>query len=370
LVAAAEVALRQVQQYINACFHDLREQLSPHSLRSAEALRRVEAAIADCHAGGGFSLFGGRSPRRLLAAFREQLAQFARLRLAEELQAAVANFFAALHGRLSDQVRDLGLIRQRLRHLQENLECPPADPEEMAITKTNDLTSSRTPVVGPDESFWEAIRQTATARVVLPEGEEDLSGAAISFLRQLPPGMWNQLDQELQETVLTPLGGLHKACVQSGDLMRKLAAPLMEQTTRFLGEQMPIMDVAQILASELADTAREESFETQTKIHLKKASPLVPGGKPKHHHTFLLIPASDHGKFLGEETAKKFPDIKVVKVSGQSDLMFCREQGVLEPEDLRKVLSTSRKVYEAMVPTPATSPHARFDLHDWLPLDP
>ena len=67
---------------------------------------------------------------------------------------------------------------------------------------------------------------------------------------------------------------------------------------------------------------------------------------------------------------KLFTDIKVVKVSGQSDLMFCREQGVLEPDDLRTILGPCRKVYEAMMPNPPTSPHARFDLHDWLPLDP
>ena len=192
----------------------------------------------------------------------------------------------------------------------------------------------------------------------------------MKFLRQLPPEMGNQLDQDLQEAVLTPLGGLHKACVQSGNLMRSLAEPLTEQTTRFLSEQLPIMDVAHILASELADTAREASFETQTKIHLKKAAPIVPGGKTKNHHTFLLVPASEPGKLLGEETVKKFPEVKVVKVSGQSDLMFCREQGVLEAEDLRAVLGPCRKVYEALVPNPPTSPHARFDLHDWLPLDP
>jgi hypothetical protein len=369
-VSAAEAALLQVQLFTSTCYQDLKDQLAPLAAQSAQALARVEAAIAECQASNGFRLFGGRSPRRLVAGFRDQLTLFARLRLAEELHAAVASFFAALHGKLSDQLRDLGLIRQRLRHLQESLESPPSDTEEMAITKTSDLTVSRSPIATADESFWEAIHQTETARVVLPEGGEDLSGSAMKFLRQLAPEMWNQLDQELQESVLAPLGGLHKACMQSGDLMRSLAAPLMEQTTRFLGEQLPIMDVAQILASELTETSHDETFDAQTKLHLKKASPVVPGAKAKHHHTFLLIPASEHGKMLGEETVKKFPEIKVVKVSGQSDLMFCREQGVLGAEDLQKLLGPCRKVYEALVTAPATSPHARFDLHDWLPLDP
>jgi hypothetical protein len=64
------------------------------------------------------------------------------------------------------------------------------------------------------------------------------------------------------------------------------------------------------------------------------------------------------------------PDIKLVRVPGQSDLMFCREQGPLSLEDLHRVLSVSRRAYEAMVNASQTSPHARFDIVDWLPLDP
>jgi hypothetical protein len=60
----------------------------------------------------------------------------------------------------------------------------------------------------------------------------------------------------------------------------------------------------------------------------------------------------------------------VVRVPGQSDLMFCREQGCLSVQELHKVLRQFRSAYEAAAVTPPTSPHARFDIMDWLPLDP
>ena len=59
-----------------------------------------------------------------------------------------------------------------------------------------------------------------------------------------------------------------------------------------------------------------------------------------------------------------------LKVAGQADLMFCREQGYLTPEDMRSLLQTCRKAYEETAVVPNASPHARFDITDWVPLDP
>jgi hypothetical protein len=64
------------------------------------------------------------------------------------------------------------------------------------------------------------------------------------------------------------------------------------------------------------------------------------------------------------------PDVKLVRVPGQSDLMLCREQSSLSLEELQRVLRPCRGAYESLAGAPATSPHARFDILDWLPLDP
>src|SRR5205807_2428396 len=137
-----------------------------------------------------------------LQTFMETLSHFARQRLAEEVISAGRNFFAALHHRLGERLHDLGLCRQRLRHLQESLDMAPIDPdEEMAATRGIDPSMTRSPLPSA-ESFWEAIRQSDTARVVLPEGEEDLERAAVRFLQRITPEQWVELDQELHERVL------------------------------------------------------------------------------------------------------------------------------------------------------------------------
>jgi hypothetical protein len=50
--------------------------------------------------------------------------------------------------------------------------------------------------------------------------------------------------------------------------------------------------------------------------------------------------------------------------------MFLCEQGGLSYTDLTPLLKSCRAAYENAAPSPLTSPHARFDVVDWLPLEP
>src|SRR5262249_23609717 len=85
---------------------------------------------------------------------------------------------------------------------------------------------------------------------------------------------------------------------------------------------------------------------------------------------FLLIPASDAGKTYGEEAQRVVSHLHLVRVPGQADLMFCRELGQLTPIELERILGPCRTAYEATTTSPNTSAHARFDVTDWIPLEP
>jgi hypothetical protein len=218
------------------------------------------------------------------------------------------------------------------------------------------------------ETFWEAIRQSATAHVVLPDEESDLDRAATRFLVRINADQWTQLDQFLQDRVLSTLGGLHQACVGSGDMTRNVAAPLVDQAAECLGGHLPIMDVAEV---QLATApAGKDQIAGQTEACLEKAAPLVAGKETDNQTALLLYPASEAGKTFGESARLAIPDLKLVRVPGQADLMFCREQGFLTIEDLQRLLRPCRPAYETMAGVPQTSPHARCDIVDWVPLDP
>jgi eukaryotic-like serine/threonine-protein kinase len=381
-MAAAEAALARLQQFCQTAAEAQSGRLEQQRARTTQAWQQVTAGLEECKAGGNsFRLFGGRSNRRCLQGFVECLSHFARQRLAEEVIVAGRQFFSALNGRLAERLRDLGFCRQRLRHLEEALDAAPSDAEEeMAATRAAaDPGISRSPLPSP-EAYWEAIRQSATARVVLPEEESDLERAALRFLQKLTPAQWVELDQELNERVLVTQGGLHKACMAGGEMNRALTSPLMDEAARLLSEHLPIMDVAQIVISEFglfvepASVAKPKTpnpeLASPTKAYLDRAVPLLAAQDEANQHAFLLVPASPAGKALSEAVATALPDIKLVRVPGQSDLMFCREQGPLSLADLHRVVGACRRAYDALAAATQTSPHARFDVVDWLPLDP
>jgi hypothetical protein len=150
--------------------------------------------------------------------------------------------------------------------------------------------------------------------------------------------------------------------------------PLLDEAITLLGRQLPIMDVAQILGAELAlvPGKRRDPAELQsrTKEYLDRSTPLFARAKGGGQHAFLLIPASEAGKALGEALHAAIPDLKVVRVAGQADLMFCREQACLTMQDLQRLLKPCRVTYDNLAANPTSSAHARFDITDWVPLDP
>jgi hypothetical protein len=105
-------------------------------------------------------------------------------------------------------------------------------------------------------------------------------------------------------------------------------------------------------------------------VHQTLSPPPTAGNPLPPDDCFLLIPASEAGKRFGEEAEQALPGVHLVNVPGQADLLFCREQNGLSLEDLERLLQSCRAAYRQVTTVPNTSPHARFDIQDWTPLDP
>ncbi len=374
-IAAAEAAVARFMQFCEECLEGQQARWEKQKVRTHQAELKLAASLNGCLAEeetGGWSLpslFGSRS-RRLIGVFLDHLAAFARQCLTEEAIAAGQMFFAFLNRRLGDRLRELDFCRQRLRHLQESLQSPEED-ESMDLAGTPlglALTPGHSPLPST-ESFWEAIRQSATTRVVLPEGADDLERSAAQFTATLGPEHQTQLDQTLQDRVLGVRGGLYAACAASADLVRGLALPLLSQAAAYLGDLMPITDVAQVELA--AANASQQDLAVKLQEWLVRAAPLMAGKDGNNLEAmYLLVPASDAGKAFGEEARRVVADLQLVRVPGQAHLMFCRERGCLGVEDLQRFFQPCRPAYEQCVMVPHESPHARFDIVDWIPLDP
>jgi hypothetical protein len=395
-VAAAEAALTRLMQFCQETATATAARFQQQTSKTEQAQEQLQNALAACISGtSSFSFFGGRS-RRLLRVFVDHLAAFARQGLAEDLGGAVRHFFQLLNGRLSERLRELTFCRQRLRHLQEALDVPLPDLDAYSDSRTgDDSTLSPSPLPSP-EAYWEAIQQSSTTRVVLPNGETDLELAGKRFLSTLTTDHWANLDQVLQDQVLAPFGGLQRALVSGTELMRCLGEPLLTQAAALLGEMLPITDVAEAmldrgaagldkgknaepgLAEVTASSLLPAAFCLDAAAPLVRTDPQVPEPRARTEQSqaiaptldFLLIPASEAGKLYGEEAKSSAPQLHLVTVPGQADLMYCREQGFLAVDDVQRLLRPCRPAYDESVVSPPSSPHARCDINDWMPLDP
>jgi hypothetical protein len=365
-VAAAEAALHRLIEFCRETSATQAGQLEQQLKRTQQSREHLETALQDCLINQSrFSLFGART-RRQLRVFMDYLAAFGRQRLAEEVIAAGVQFFGVLQGRFDERIRDLAFCRQRLRSLQDHLATPPE-----ATADITPVSIETTPVSTPfisTESYWDAIRQSSTARLVLPDGEVDLDKASSRFIASLKTDQWVQLDQALQDRVLAPLGGLHKVCMTGSDLTKFLSTPLTTAAAAALGDYLPITDVAQAEFS--AASAGKGDVHTQIQSYYAQAAPLVAAHEEKNQTAFLLAPSSEAGKAFADEASRAVNNLELVRAPGQADLMFCREQGGLTIEDIRPLLRSCRSVYEETTTVPTASAHARFDIVDWLPLDP
>ena len=414
-VAIAEAAVNRFLHYCREAGEAQQHRVHQQAGRSQQSQKALQSALDSCIEGaGGFSWFGGKS-RRLLRVFVDHLAAFARQCLAEDTLCAVQQFFGFLHGRLADRLRDLTFCRQRLRHMQEalaetagetgssGLHAPLEEVPGMAGSSSG-MEYTPTPVLST-ESFWQSIRESTTARVVLPEGVKDLQQAARRFLDTLTAEQWTHLDQVFQDQVLTMRDGLQKALLSTSDLMRHLLSPFISQAANCLGDHLPVTDVAQVEFSlqdsgSRAERAAGSILASRIQKHFALAAPCLRHAEAKQRsgahqvvsvgggmsddspperrdprpadndHRFLLIPASEAGKRYGDEAQQVLSDLQLLNVPGQADLMFCREQPELTLEDLERMLHACRLAYEECVNVPQSSPHARFDIQDWMPLDP
>lgn len=366
-MAAAEVALDRLTQFCDEAAQAHLARLEQQSLLTQQSWEHLQAALNNCVANSsGFGFFGGRG-RRSLKVFMEHLAAFARQCLVEDSTDAVQRFFANLRSKLDERQRDLAFCRQRLRYFQELLSrADDGDKANGLACGADDLNDSCPS--GSASALWESMQKSQTARVVLPDGQTDLSVAADRFLERLGQEEWSQLDQVLQEQVVEPLGGMHHVCVGNSELLRNIVRPLLEQAASYLGEHLPVTDVAQVQFSIAQGLSEEVMLQAQTCF--ANAAPLVSGQDPAQQYAFLLIPASEAGKAYGDEAVEAVPGLQPVLVPGQADLMFCREQGYLRPAEVEVILRPCRSAYQEAARQPNTSPHARFDLTDWIPLDP
>lgn len=317
------------------------------AVRGGQARADVRAAVDACRAGSGaFGFLGGRSSGRSARLLLDQLREFTRLRLDEDRLDATARFYRAVGEKLLDRLRHLGGCRTRLGPLAGDDPGRPADPG--AETLAEEIDEPTPPPATP-------------LRVLLPGGGNDPDRAVLDLLAAVSPEDIVRLEGALQKLVLEPGGGLVSLCSGGSDPARTLLGPLADQTAAFLADLLPVADVADVELTAGGDPAARAAD------YHRRAAPA--GGPAAGERVFVAVPEGDAGRRYGEVVRRAVPGAAVVPVPGAAtDLFVCREQGYWPAADVRALVEACRPAYDAATLDPATNPHSRFDVPDWLPL--
>lgn len=355
-IGAIDAALLKMANWCNSAAAFADKKVDQLGVKVGQARTDVQSALDACQAGSGsFSFFGGRSSRSMRH-FLDQLRNYARLRLQEDLADATARFYRVLRARIEDRVRELSYCRTRMEQLVQSLESP----------LMNLPASADTPISISEEALQQTIRPTNTLQVVLPSGETHIERSAKKIVAGVSPEDIDRLEVALQKLVLEPRGGLTALCNLNADMFRTLVAPMIEQTTAFLGELLPTTDVTEVESS--AAKAKKVELSTRIQEYYKRSAPPI-GEADSDEQTFVLVPDSDSGKGFAESVKKAVPTALTVLVNGAAtDLMFCREHGCLRTDELVTLMSGCVPAYYQSLANTHTAPHARYDVTEWMPL--
>jgi hypothetical protein len=360
-IAAAEEALRRMIDFCEQAAAAQSEVVEQQHDMVDVAREQIRVALEACRTGAGGlrGLFGG-GPQRGVRHFLDELRVFSYARLAEDTLEAGVQFFQKLRGRLEERLNDLGFCRQRLRNLQQAL----AEPADAAHEHNGQDTTSDSSL--PGDSFGTLFQGASTVQVVLPEGATTLEQAAMQCVLQVKPEDYVRLDEAIQTLVLAPLGGLHAICQKNSDLSRLMGGPLVEQTAAVLGDLLPVSDVAEAEIS--AATRKGQALSMRIKRIYDEAIPMVQPRGARYQTAYLLHPTSSASQRFAADARALIPDLEVVPSASHTDLTICREQGYLSSSDMNSLLASCRAAYEEAGNAPSASPHARFDIAEWLPL--
>ncbi len=355
-IAAIESALRKLADLCSSAAGAMEKKIEAAGVKSRQARTDVQSALEACQAGSGaFSFFGGRT-NRSMKHLLDQLRDFIRLRLQEDLVDAIARFYRTLRSKIEDRLRHLTNCRTRLVQLLLTLDSP----------LLNLPASSDTPLALSEEALQHTLHPTNTLQVVLPAGETHIERSARTVVKSVKATEMLRLEHALQKLVLEPRGGLLALCAVHADMLRTLVAPMIEQTTAFLGELLPVTDVAEVELS----LARTRNIEMTPRIqeYYNRAEPCA--GNQSEEQTFVLVPESDAGQVYSSMIKTAVPSALVVPVQGSAtDLMYCRERGCLKTGEVTALLEMCLPAYYASLASPQSNPHARFDVTEWMPLN-
>jgi hypothetical protein len=270
----------------------------------------------------------------------------------------VTAVFISLRGQLSDQMREVGFCRDRLKELCRLLEGPgleggAADGAEK----------------GPE-----------LARCLFPVGCKNLGEATADLLARVTPADREGLDQRVQALIRKQFTALVHVCLASANMLRGLEAAMRQEAEDALGEKLCGAHVIEMfLTQPVAAGAAPADPAEQIRRAFAEAAPDLAGllgAQPFRTGEVCILAAPPEPEDKPEIprlrglARQQVGDNRLLIANAQEglaahEILFYREEACLSLADLQLLGPLGRGAYAQMNRVEHFTPHTRIDIPEW-----
>ncbi|MBL8795924.1 MAG: protein kinase [Planctomycetia bacterium] len=339
-VRGAEEAVRMLTGLTEDTLDTYEPLLQEREENAVEARKSIQELITALEANPN----GGRRNAPLIAELVDALRLYPRCRYQSLLLRRVINVYVTLRGKLSDLIRELTFIRQRLGELAKTFEY---------TGEMGDLA----PASG------------APATNLLPAGCETMDDAVNGLVRDIKPDAIHALDQAIQTAINQQLTSLVQGCMTSGTTVKSLEELLHRHALDFTAQRLTSSNVVEMFQAHYEDNedgasnAIVNAYQDAVPELARKLSCTEPELR------MVALPAGEHVADFRELVRKALPNMQLLFTDSPDDIVICREQPEVPLDKLPLLGPVGQNAYRQMSNADNFSPHSREDIPDWQPAE-
>jgi hypothetical protein len=367
-LAGAEESIRQLSTTIEQVLQHHEQLLKELADRAAAAYEGVHALAEQLRAGKGPRPPAGRRAAAGAHPLVELVRSFSKSRYQSLILQRVTSIYVSLRGQLSDQMREVGFCRDRLKDLCRALEADTGGGgPEAGSGKEARSFSSRPPA--------------SLTQYLFPPKCHNLEEAVAHLLNAVTPADLDGLDQRAQALIRKQFTALVHVCLASANMLKGLQRVMQQEAESALAEKLAGANVVEMyLTQPLAGGAAPANPPEAISLAFQDARPafsdLLLTGHPGRSAEVCVLAApaesaAQPGKPRLRDLARQtIPENQLLVADAQegsaaSEILFYREESCLSLADLKLFGPQGREAYLQMNKVKHFTPHTRTDIPEW-----
>jgi hypothetical protein len=360
-LAGAEESIRQLSETIEQILQHHEQLLKELADRAAAAYQGIHALVQQVRAGKGPRQPAGRRAGPTTHPLVGLLRSFSKSRYQSLILQRVTSVFVSLRGQLSDQMREVGFCRDRLKDLCRALDSTPPG-----------LAPATTAGGGAEE-------KQGLTRYLFPAKCKNLEEAVAHLQSGVSPPDLDSLDQKMQALIRKHFTALVHVCLASANMLKGLERVMQKEAEGLLAEKLTGFDVVRMYLTQPVGAAPANPAEAVCGA-IREAQPqfssLLLGSHPTRPAEVCVLaapaepPAASGQPRLRDLARQAVAEKQLIIADAQegsaaSEILFYREEPCLSLADLKLFSPQGRDAYLQMNKVAHFTPHTRTDIAEW-----